>query len=154
MSFDLNIKLAHLKNLPSTTDVVVIWKRGTTTIDTKVKQLGPDVTEAVFNDKYEMRTQMDYDNLLKKFPMKKSNLELWRGNQSQLVGVAELDLGKYANMPEGVMHKDQLPLKDCLLDKTAYIEILIKTKIERDVSPSNSSSSSSRNARSKTPLGT
>lgn len=56
MSFDLNIKLAHLKNLPSTTDVVVIWKRGTTTIDTKVKQMGPDVTEAVFNDKYEMRT--------------------------------------------------------------------------------------------------
>jgi hypothetical protein len=37
VSFDLNIKLAHLKNLPSTTDVVVIWKRGTTTIDTKVK---------------------------------------------------------------------------------------------------------------------
>ena len=81
MSFDLNIKLAHLKNLPAATDVVIIWKRGTTTIDTKVKQLGPEVTEAVFNDKYEMRTQMDYDNLLKKFPMKKSNLELWRANQ-------------------------------------------------------------------------
>ena len=49
---------------------------------------------------------MDYDNLLRKFPMKKSNLELWRANQSQLLGFAEFDLGKYANMPEGVMHKD------------------------------------------------
>jgi len=55
-------------------DVVVIWKRGAKTIDTKVKQVTPTNPEAIFNDKFQMKTQLDYDILLKKFARKKSDL--------------------------------------------------------------------------------
>ena len=50
-----------------------------------------------------------------------------------MLGTADFDLAKYANMQENVTHTDMLPLRDCLADPDAYIEITIKTKIEGDV---------------------
>jgi hypothetical protein len=78
----LNIRMAKVKGLPIPTDVVILWKRGQKTIDTKVKQLSPSVSEAVFNDRFQMKTQLEYDAILRKFARKKSNLELWRADQS------------------------------------------------------------------------
>ena len=53
-----------------------------------------------------MNTQLDYDNLRKQFARKKSDLQLWKADQSILIGTADFDLAKYANMPEGVTHTD------------------------------------------------
>ncbi len=56
MSIDLNIRLAHVEKVSALTDVIVLWKRGAKTIDTKVKQLSPSVSEAVFSEKFQMKT--------------------------------------------------------------------------------------------------
>jgi hypothetical protein len=135
VNIDLNIRLAHVVNVPAPIDVTVLWKRGAKTIDTKVKQLSPSVNEAVFSEKFQMKTQLDFDMIRKQFARKKSDLQLWKSDQSQLLGTADFDLAKYANMAENVTHTDQLPLANCQFDSAAYIEITIKTKIEGDVPP-------------------
>jgi hypothetical protein len=55
-------------------DVVVFWVRGTKEIDTKVKQLSAANPEAMFNEKFKMNTQLDYDSLRRQFARKKSDL--------------------------------------------------------------------------------
>ena len=106
MDIDLNIRLAHVSFVHAPLDVLVLWKRGAKTIDTKVKQLSPANPEAVFNEKFKMNTQLDYDSLRRQFARKKSDLQLWKADQSILIGTADFDLAKYANMPEGVTHTD------------------------------------------------
>lgn len=46
---------------------------------------------------------------------------------SAMLGSADFDLAKYANVEEP--QEDRLPLKNCLLDKEAYVEIYIKAKV-------------------------
>ena len=74
MDIDLNIRLAHVSNVQTPMDVVVFWVRGTKEIDTKVKQLSAANPEAMFNEKFKMNTQLDYDSLRRQFARKKSDL--------------------------------------------------------------------------------
>lgn len=80
VNIDLNIRLAHVDKVPAPIDVTVLWKRGAKTIDTKVKQLSPSVCEAVFSEKFQMKTQLDFDMIRKQFARKKSDLQLWKSD--------------------------------------------------------------------------
>ena len=44
-----------------------------------------------------------------------------------MLGSADFDLAKYANVEDP--QEDKLPLKNCMLDKEAYVEIYIKAKV-------------------------
>ena len=80
VNIDLNIRLAHVDKVPAPIDVTVLWKRGAKTIDTKVKQLSSSVCEAVFSEKFQMKTQLDFDMIRKQFARKKSDLQLWKSD--------------------------------------------------------------------------
>jgi len=109
VSIDLNIKSVCIQNLKETFSVQILWKRGKLTysltaigaksIDTKVKTIGPENPEAVFNEKFQMKTAIDWDSLRNKFGKKKSILAVFTKDKSKLLGEADFDLGKYANDP-------------------------------------------------------
>ena len=58
------------------TDVTVLWKLGAKTIDTKVKQHSSSVSEAVFSEKFQMKTHLDFEMIRKQFASKKSDMQL------------------------------------------------------------------------------
>jgi N-terminal C2 in EEIG1 and EHBP1 proteins len=135
VSIDLNIKSVYIRNLTETLSVQIIWKRGkqrlliltgAKSIDTKIKTIGPDNPEAVFNEKFQMKTALDWDTLRNKFGKKKSLLAVFTKDK-RLLGEADFDLGKYANDPS--KSNDQLPLRNCEADPKAFIEIYIKAKM-------------------------
>ena len=96
---ELNIKSANVQNVPELIDVVVLWKRGKRAIDTRKKQLGPTISKANFKDKFEMKTNMDFDQIANKFIRKSSVLGLYHAkNTSISLGETDFDLSKYANM--------------------------------------------------------
>ena len=117
-------------------DVVILWKRGTKKIDTAVKPISPENTMAVLNEKFQMKTQLEWDGLRQQFRQKRSLLSLHHVRQGEkimetasdgstvVLGHADLDLAKYANNPQ--MLQDKLMLKNSE-DESAYIEIAIKT---------------------------
>ena len=79
---------------------------------------------AVFNEKFQMKTAIDWDSLRNKFGKKKSILAVFTKDRSKLLGEADFDLGKYANDQQGATtQKDQLALRNCELDPRAFIEI-------------------------------
>ncbi len=53
-----------------------------------------------------------------------------------MLGVAEFDLSKYVSNQDPSMaektQEDRLPLKNCLIDDKAYLDILIKAKVDMD----------------------
>ncbi len=53
---------------------------------------------------------------------------------SSMLGVAEFDLSKYVSDPALAdrTQEDRLPLKNCLIDDKAYLDILIKAKVDMD----------------------
>ena len=99
--------------------VLILWQRGNKAIDTKVKTLGPNSEVAVFNEKFQMKTAIDWDSLRSKFGKKKSLLAVFTEDRSKKLGEADFDLGKYANDPES--QKDKLPLRNCESDPKAFI---------------------------------
>ncbi len=117
-------------------NVLVLWKRGKNTIDTKVKQVAPGQPVALFNEKFQMKTQLEYDTLKRQYVRKKSDLQLWKQDMSSMLGVAEFDLSKYVSNQDPSMaektQEDRLPLKNCLIDDKAYLDILIKAKVDMD----------------------
>ena len=80
----------------------------------------------MFNEKFQMKTAIDWDSLRGKFGKKKSILAVFTKDRSRMLGEADFDLGKYANDPSKT--KDLLPLRNCETDAKAFIEIYIKTK--------------------------
>jgi hypothetical protein len=143
VNIDLNIRSAHVENVTTPMNVKVLWVRGgNKNMDTKTKQLSSEKTDAVFNEKFQMVSQLDWDGI--KFAPKKYDMQLWKADQTQMLGVGDFDLGKYANMQEGVEHVDKLPLRSCPFDQQAYIEVILKVKQEGDT-PKSGSSGSSRN---------
>jgi hypothetical protein len=81
-----------------------------------------------------MKTQLDYDSLRRQYVRKKSDLHLWKEDMSSMLGVAEFDLAKYANNTEmqDKTQEDRLPLKNCLIDSNAFLEVVIKAKVDPD----------------------
>lgn len=55
-------------------DIKVIWKRGNKTIDTKTKKIDQAQPRAEFNDRFQMKTILEFDSLRRQFIKKKSEL--------------------------------------------------------------------------------
>jgi len=127
VNITLTIKAAYLET-ESDSEAVITWKRGSKHIDTRTKPLKAQSGSALFNEKFQMKTALDYDPASGKFLSKKSLLCLNLKEGPQL-GEAELDLSKYANNPD--IKKDRLKLLKCA-DQKAYIEISIVAKPEED----------------------
>ena len=116
-------------------NVLVLWKRGKNTIDTKVRQVGPGQPVAMFNEKFQMKTQLEYDTLKRQYVRKKSDLQLWKQDMTTMLGTADFDLSKYVTQDPAMAEKtqeDRLPLKNCMIDGNAYIDIIIKAKVDID----------------------
>ena len=106
--------------------MLILWKQRTKAIDTKVQRLGPDRPLAIFDEKFQMKTAIDWDNMRGKFAKKQSILAVFTKDRSRLLGEADFDLGKYAN--DSTAQMDRLTLRNCEADPSAYIEIYIKAK--------------------------
>ena len=77
--------------------MLILWKQRTKAIDTKVQRLGPERPMAIFDEKFQMKTAIDWDNMRGKFAKKQSVLAVFTKDRSRLLGEADFDLGKYAN---------------------------------------------------------
>jgi len=56
-----------------------------------------------------------------------------------MLGTADFDLSKYVSQDPATAEKtqeDRLPLKNCMIDGNAYIDIIIKAKADLDSVPS------------------
>mmetsp|Transcript_21755 Transcript_21755/g.15582 ORF Transcript_21755/g.15582 Transcript_21755/m.15582 type:complete len:89 (+) Transcript_21755:62-328(+) len=76
VSIDLNIKSANIK-VTEPKEVQILWKRGSKSIDTKLQMITPEDGVAVFNEKFQMKTAIEWDSLRNKFGKKKSILSVF-----------------------------------------------------------------------------
>ena len=127
--------------MPQSVDVLILWKQRTKAIDTKVQRLGPERPMAIFDEKFQMKTAIDWDNIRGKFAKKQSILAVFTKDRSRLLGEADFDLGKYAN--DSTAQMDRLTLRNCEFDPNAFIEIYIKAKTLEE---NNSTPSRNRNS--------
>lgn len=75
----MNIRSVTINNLTGPAlDVFILWKRGAKSIDTKVKKIGENEgNTAIFNEKFQMKTAIEWDSLRNKFGKKKSILAVF-----------------------------------------------------------------------------
>ena len=86
---------------------------------------------AVFEEKFQMKTAIDWDTRRGMFAKKSSILAVFTKDRRRMLGEADFDLGKYANeysTKKNMTHQDRLQLRNCEADPEAFIEILIKAK--------------------------
>ena len=69
----MNIKSATIQT-QEPLDILIIWKRGTKTIDTRPRKIDKDRPQAIFNEKFQMKTQLDFDGFRRQFVKKRSDL--------------------------------------------------------------------------------
>ena len=62
VAIDLNIRQAIIA-VKEDMDIVILWKRGNKKIDTQVKPITPETQQSVFNEKFQMKTQLEWDVL-------------------------------------------------------------------------------------------
>ncbi|CDW73810.1 UNKNOWN [Stylonychia lemnae] len=132
VAIDLNIRSAHYK-VEEPTEVYIEWQRGGKHIDTKSRDIDPSQSSAMFNEKFQMKTVLEFDPSTNLFLKKHSVLALFRKKDKKLLGQTDFDLSIYANQnkPTG----DKLVLKDC--DQSdAFIEIFIKASAGEAETPS------------------
>lgn len=65
--------------------------------------MAPGQPVAMFNEKFQMKTQLEYDTLKRQYVRKKSDLQLWKQDMSSMLGVAEFDLSKYVSNQDPTM---------------------------------------------------
>ena len=122
VAIDLTIRSACVPSLKDPTEVYIEWQRGTKHIDTKTREIDPSSSPlAVFNEKFQMKTMLEFDPMTSNFQPKKSVLALFRKRDKILLGQTNFDLSIYAN--KGKAMGDKLFLDEI---KDAYIEIYIK----------------------------
>lgn len=122
MAIDLNIRSVYIR-VDEPTEVYIEWQRGGRSIDTKVKDIDPSSNMGIFNEKFQMKTALDFDAGSNMFLSKKSVLALFRKKDKKLLGKTDFDLSIYANKSKST--NDKLTLTDCE-HSDAYIEIFIK----------------------------
>ena len=127
VNITLTIRAAFIK-VEQDVETQILWMRGSKKIDTRVKVLSAEKGSASFNEKFQMKTSLDYNADLQKFIGKKSTLKLVT-KDGVLLGESFLDLAKYAN--DQTVKKDRLPMEKCE-DSKAYIEIGIVAKPDED----------------------
>lgn len=62
VSIDLNIRALTINNLSKTIEVIILWAQRTKAIDTKSQKLGADRPTAIFDEKFQMKTAIDWDS--------------------------------------------------------------------------------------------
>lgn len=75
VSIDLNIRQANIA-VEESMHIVILWKRGTKKIDTQVKPISPEKPSSIFNEKFQMKTQLEWDSLRNIFRKKSSDLQV------------------------------------------------------------------------------
>jgi hypothetical protein len=110
VSIDLNIRSAFYK-VENPTEVYIEWQRGTNMIESKVKELDATLPSALFNDKFQMKTSLEYDQTNAIYLPKKSVLALLRKKDKKLLGSTDFDLSIYANKAKPTGEK--LILSNC-----------------------------------------
>ena len=60
VAIDLNIRSAHCK-VTEPTEVFIEWQRGGKHIDTKVRDIDENQPNAIFNEKFQMKTVLEFD---------------------------------------------------------------------------------------------
>ena len=110
MAIDLNIRQASIA-VKESYDIVILWKRNQKKIDTRVKPISPENPVSYFNEKFQMKTQLEWDPLRNQFRPKRSVLQVQIVNKgenvmenkekdpSEIIGEADFDLSYYANNP-------------------------------------------------------
>ena len=90
--------------------VMIIWSRGQKKAQTKKRLLSESVHNAVFNEKFQINTQLDVDADGKPVKPKISQLTVASDKARGILGKAELDLSKFATDDFNVL---TIPLTDC-----------------------------------------
>lgn len=62
IAIDLNIRQATIA-VTEPMDIVILWKRNQKKIDTRVKPISPETQMTVFNEMFQMKTQLEWDPL-------------------------------------------------------------------------------------------
>lgn len=101
---------------------MVIWSRGSKQAKTKKRVLNEQVSTAVFDEKFQINTQMELDEDGKPTKPKISTLTVASDKAHGLLGKADLDLSLYGD-DEFRIHK--LPLVNCKY-ADAFIEVGLK----------------------------
>ena len=110
VAIDLNIRAAFY-NVSDPTEIYVVWKRGVKSIDTSIKDIDGQRPTALFNEKFQMQTSIEYYNPNRMFLPKKCELELRLKKEKKLIGRTDFDLAFYANK-NGTPSNDRLLLRD------------------------------------------
>eukprot|EP00347_Sterkiella_histriomuscorum_P001927 403370134 len=124
ISFELNIKSARI-TIPDQTLVTIYWVRGGKKIDTKTKPVMNN--KATFNERFAMKTILDYNVFDDEYDPKPSILQLFKGNPQEnpeYVGEADFDLAKYG---KSVSVTERLTMRGNVTDD-CFIEVMVKTK--------------------------
>ncbi len=118
----MTIKAVHI-NLEDTTGVQVVWARGTKKIDTRVRMVSRG--KATLNEKFQMKTILEYDFSKGSFTPKPSKLQVYKGNQVEFLGETVFDLSRYGKT---LQVTERLMLTDCTADPDACVEVAVRTK--------------------------
>ena len=131
VAIDLNIKAACF-NTSAPLDILIEWRRGTKKIETKPGKASPENPIVTFNEKFQMKTMLDFDPQTEQFIRKESQLVLMSKMDKTNLGQTNFDFSDYVGKKSASY---KLPLKGGP-DDEAYIEIYIRTKVlDRDNSP-------------------
>eukprot|EP00347_Sterkiella_histriomuscorum_P006359 403353063 len=127
MTIDLHIKQLSIK-VSEQMPVYVQWQRGNKKAKTKSKQFDPSVTQAIFDDKFQISTMMDVDENGQPTKAKMSKLTVTGDKGKGVLGEAELNLSEYQEQEFRYM---KLQLKGCS-DPDAFIEVGLKATPARE----------------------
>ena len=106
--------------------------------DSKVATVTPENPVADFNERYIIKTQLEFDPVAKLFKGKKSSLSLQSKDMATIFGEVEFDIAKYVNAKKPC-YDEVLPLEDCQQDPQASISIFLQASILPTQSGANSS---------------
>ena len=133
VDFEIGILAAFIQHaqVPDTTPLKITWVRGSKSIDTETKQLKGN--RVVFNDKFQMKTKIELDEVTQKLSKKETQLKLI-GDDNQVIGTTILDLGKYALKAKT---QDRLMLfmvgdEDQNSSNQSYIEVIVKAAVTQE----------------------
>ena len=113
--------------------VKIIWTRGTKKAETKKRLLSDQAQSTVFDEKFEVSTQMEVDANGKPTRPKNSQLVVASDKAHGIIGKANLDLSKFG-IADFETH--QLYLTDCEYEG-AFIEVRLKGAEKRRQSTKN-----------------
>lgn len=118
---------------------MIVWTRGAKKAETKKRLLSDTAQTTVFDEKFEVSTQMEVDSSGKATRSKMSQLIVLSDKSRGVLGKAELDLSKYGTNDFEV---HRLALQECAYED-AFVEVRLKGSEKRKQSTRNTPASGS-----------